>query len=61
MDQTPPHKASEKVHVDVVRLLLEHGADPNISDRYAKTPFDLAARRVIVELLSEYGAMPTGV
>jgi ankyrin repeat protein len=54
--ESPLHKASEKGHVDVVWLLLEHGADPNISDNYGKTPSDVASGPEIVPLLSDYKA-----
>ena len=56
--ETPLYKASEQGHVDVVRLLLEHGADPNISDKFGKTPSDMASGHEIVQLLSEFGAKP---
>ena len=31
--QTPLYRASDNGHTDVVRLLLENKADPNISDK----------------------------
>jgi ankyrin repeat protein len=45
-----------------VKLLLEHGADPNIQDRYGWTSLHEAAIRGfvnVVKLLLEYGADPT--
>jgi hypothetical protein len=59
--RTPLYQASEKGHVDVVRLLLEHGADPNISDIDGNRPSDVARRREIIQLLSDYGAKHEGV
>ena len=44
-----------------VEELLEHGADPNISDEYDQTPLMLAAERGMddsVETLLEFGANP---
>jgi hypothetical protein len=50
--------------VDVVRLLLEYGADPSIRNRDGKTPLDLAresGHREVVSLIEEWlrrGGMP---
>jgi len=55
---TPLHIASHYGHVEVVRLLLGHGADPNVCDDDGRTPSDIASRNGwlgIVQLLSEYG------
>jgi hypothetical protein len=49
-------------HVDVVRLLLEHRADPNAKDKFGWTPLHLAASGGhvnVVRLLLERGADPT--
>lgn len=58
---TPLHVASHCGHVDVVRLLLEHGADPNVRDKYGDTPakdalFTSTKSQEIIRLLTEYGA-----
>jgi ankyrin repeat protein len=45
-----------------VKLLLEHGADPNTQDEYGDTPLHWAAfgdNVEVVKLLLEYGADPT--
>ena len=36
--RTPVFVAAEKAHNDCLRLLLEHGADPNIPDKSGVTP-----------------------
>jgi ankyrin repeat protein len=54
--QTALHIASYHGHVAVVLLLLEYGADPNVRDKYGRTPSDFASemgRGKIVELLSK--------
>ena len=43
--------------MEVVRLLLAHGADPNIQDAAQKTPLSRAAKNV-TELLLANGAKP---
>ena len=39
-------------------VILEHGADPNISNSRGKTPFDVASRLEILQLPSDYRAKP---
>ena len=41
---TPLMIASLKAHEDIVRLLLQHGADPNINNNYEESPLMFAAR-----------------
>jgi uncharacterized protein len=51
--------AVEDSNYGVVKMLLERGADPNISDMYGDSPLDIArynANAGIVELLIAYGA-----
>ena len=38
---TPLHWAVRQRQIDVTRLLLEHGADPNAVDKHSQTPLDL--------------------
>ncbi len=39
---TPLHAAAENNHVDVIRLLLEHGANPNAKVISGETPLAFA-------------------
>jgi ankyrin repeat protein len=61
---TPLHCAAWKGHEEVVRLLLEAGADPNarnVNEHWGTTPLHAAAhanQSVIAELLIEHGADP---
>ena len=52
----------KKNRCEIVKLLLQHGADPNIADDKYETPLHLAARNGLAkvsEILVEYGADPT--
>ncbi len=47
------------VQQEIVRLLLEHGANPGLTDKWGVTPIELAREKgytEIVDLLVEYGA-----
>ena len=55
---TPLHLASELGHVQVARLLIEHGADPIAMDKSGLTPLHVAVhkgRSDLARLLVEYG------
>jgi ankyrin repeat protein len=41
---TPLHLAAGEGHLDIVKLLLEHGADINARSAFRVTPLALAAR-----------------
>jgi len=51
--------ASQKAHEEIVRLLLQHGADPSINNNYEESPLMFAARAeslACVQMLLEAGA-----
>ena len=61
--RTPLHLAARSGSVDVARVLLEAGADPNRPDRYGHTPLLFACTRTgvppgLVAALREHGADP---
>ncbi|KAF8496178.1 hypothetical protein F5888DRAFT_413706 [Russula emetica] len=53
---TPLHTAVDCGCIEVVRVLLEHGANLGAEDEQGRTPFSLAKKDEIVKLLSEHGA-----
>ena len=62
-DATPLHKAANKGHRIVVKLLINRGADPNARDPYGETPLQTAAfygHKDAVKLLLNGGADPNG-
>ena len=59
---TSLHAAAREGHIEIVRLLLENGADPNFELDSHITPLHMAAafgQTAIVKLLLENGADPT--
>jgi cytohesin len=48
---TPLHEAVEGGEVELVKLLLAHKADPNAKNEDGETPYDLAKRRAMKELV----------
>jgi len=58
-DATPLHIAAFKDKPDVAEVLLKHGADPNVRDKFGMTPLHVAAMRgdvALVRRLVERGA-----
>ena len=55
----PLHESIRYGHLDVSRLLLEHGANPNLQEGYSDlTPLKIAQANgdaAAIELLEEYG------
>ena len=55
----PLHLASRKGHVDVARMLVEHGADVSAQDKYGWTPLHWASTKGqgdVARMLVEHGA-----
>jgi ankyrin repeat protein len=53
----PLHRASENGRIEVVRVLIEHGANVEVQDKYGRTPLNVASgsqREEILELLLEH-------
>jgi len=53
---TALHLASNASHFEVVKALLDQGANVHVQDDMGKTPTQLALGVAIVRLLAEYGA-----
>ena len=49
------HRGVRAGNIQVLQLLLEHGADANARDKSGKTPSQLTEQQEIQELLSKYG------
>ena len=43
-DGTPLHIAVEKLSIDLVRILINYGADKNLRNKYGMTPLDIAKK-----------------
>lgn len=59
--RSPLHLAAAGGHENVVQFLLEHGVDPNLSDRWGGTPLDdalLSDSEETQELLKQAGGLP---
>ncbi|ATX81786.1 serine/threonine-protein phosphatase 6 regulatory ankyrin repeat subunit A [Mariprofundus ferrinatatus] len=53
------HYASQGAHLDVMRFLIEHGADLNLQNSRLSTPLHLTAKNIdAIRILLEAGADP---
>lgn len=48
---TPLHWAVEREHIEVMNVLLEHGADANSTSKFDKTPISLALEHDRLDLV----------
>ena len=56
---TPLHKASEEGHIDVAKLLIDGGANPEVEDEHERTPLHYAViggYEDVIQLLIAHGA-----
>lgn len=52
-DRRPLHIAVEENHIDCVKVLIKHGADPNLEDRWGVTPIGKAENEIRELLISD--------
>ena len=52
-DRPPIVAAAAAGHTEVVKLLLERGADPELRDRNGETAADVAKKAAFVDVLAE--------
>lgn len=57
---TPLHAAAESDDVELVELLLDHGADASAKDQHGVTPLLSTYVPAVVRLLLDHGAQPQG-
>ena len=53
---TPLWEAAMDNRIEMMKVLLENGADPNIADRTGRTPIRVASGQEAKDLLLKYGA-----
>lgn len=53
--RTPLHLAAAAGHIDIVKYLIEQGADPSPRDRWGATPLNDAQDSAIIEYLASHG------
>ena len=47
----PLHQASEDERIEIVRLLIEHGANVEVKDNEGRTPLDVATGKQHEEII----------
>jgi ankyrin repeat protein len=52
--RTPLYDAAGAGHLAMVKLLVEHGSDPNAPTRHGKTPFTAAVQNGNIELIKYF-------
>jgi len=51
-------KAAERGRTEIVKLLLEKKADPNLRNILGETALDIAWNTEIIEIIKQYGGKP---
>ena len=62
MNMTPLHYASYMGYIDCVQVLLSHGADPEMKDKFGRTPYgqvcedtdDISNKEEIRNMMKKY-------
>ena len=54
--RTPLHLAASKNHINIVKFLVDHGADVNCKDRWGATPLADATDAGLIQYLTQRGA-----
>ena len=59
---TPLHISSQEGHLNIVKYLIEEcKCDPNIKDKYGKTPLDVTNKSEIIKYFSKMGYIANNI